>query len=161
MKGVFPTNGQPRAGRLGEDRAGPEFGSAAQVFEFVARSVMVYSDSGWARCKKTCRSTTGGVIHDVRDRQALALYAEGGRRRSPSARQGSPYAPNRASAEALGAQSFASDFGVELRIVLHTDAFAAIGIARRPGAGKLKHIGVQEMWLQGVVRGGRAELREV
>lgn len=71
------------------------------------------------------------------------------------------YAINRSVAEALGVQSSAADFRVAWRVVVHTDAPAAVWITRRRGGGKLKHIVAQEFWLYGVVQGGRAELRKV
>lgn len=55
----------------------------------------------------------------------------------------------------IRAGSLADDFGVGWRIVLH-DASAAVDIARRRGAGNLKHIAMQEFWLQGVALGDRS-----
>lgn len=57
-------------------------------------------------------------------------------------------------------RSVVTEFGIEWRIVLHTDA-SAVGIMRRRRAGTLKHFAVQEFWLHGVVQDGRVELRKV
>lgn len=66
-------------------------------------------------------------------------------------------------ARALGLHGLDADFGGERRIALRTDASTAAGIMQRRGAGKFKHIIiiVQGLWLHGVVRDGRAELRKL
>ena len=52
--------------------------------------------------------------------------------------------------------SLAADLGMGVRLSLLTDASAARGIINRSGLGKVKHIEVQEPWLQQVVSQGRA-----
>ena len=44
---------------------------------------------------------------------------------------------------------------------MHTDATAAIGIARRRGMGKIRHLDTTDLWVQEVVRSGRVELLKV
>ena len=48
-----------------------------------------------------------------------------------------------------------------LQIRVHTDATAAIGIARRRGMGKIRHLDTTDLWVQEVVRSGRVELCKV
>ena len=55
----------------------------------------------------------------------------------------------------MGAVSLARDLGLNMRGVLHTDSSAAKGIAPRRGLGKVKHVGVRNLWIQDVVRPGR------
>ena len=50
------------------------------------------------------------------------------------------------------------DFGITTRSVLHTDASAAIGIVRRAGVGKLRHLNVRYVWLQDHFRSGQQDL---
>ena len=40
------------------------------------------------------------------------------------------------------------DFGVEVAIKVNTDASAAKGIANRKGLGKVRHIEVNQLWIQ-------------
>ena len=49
---------------------------------------------------------------------------------------------------AIGIRSMLSDFGIECRIVMCTDASAAKGIASRRGLGKVRHIELCQLWLQ-------------
>ena len=44
---------------------------------------------------------------------------------------------------------------------VHSDATAAIGIARRRGLGKLRHLDVDDLWIQKRVRSGKIELCKV
>ena len=44
---------------------------------------------------------------------------------------------------------------------MHTEATAAIGIARRRGLGKIRHLDTTDLWVQEVVRSGRVELLKV
>ena len=51
-------------------------------------------------------------------------------------------------AQALGIQSSMRDMGWHANIVIHNDATAAIGIARRKGLGEIRHLDVTDLWIQ-------------
>ena len=55
-------------------------------------------------------------------------------------------------AQALGIQSLMRDMGWHATIVVHSDATAAIGIARRKGLGKIRHLDVTDLWIQDTIR---------
>ena len=63
--------------------------------------------------------------------------------------------------QALGIQSIARDLGLDLKLRVHTDATAAIGIARRRGLGKIRHLDTTDLWVQEKVRSGQIELLKV
>ena len=46
------------------------------------------------------------------------------------------------------------DFGVNVNLVVKTDASAAKGIANRKGLGKVRHIAVSQLWAQDRVARG-------
>ena len=52
----------------------------------------------------------------------------------------------------LGLGALLKDFGVQLGLRLLQDSSASIGVASRRGAGGIKHIETQTLWLQQVVR---------
>ena len=54
-----------------------------------------------------------------------------------------------------------ADLGVEVQAAVHTDASAAIGIVRRSGLGKLRHLNVRYLWLQDQVAAGNMALHKV
>ena len=49
-----------------------------------------------------------------------------------------------------------ADLGLEVTATAHTDASAAIGIVRRSGRGKLRHVNVRYLWLQDQAAGNVA-----
>ena len=61
----------------------------------------------------------------------------------------------------LGLISIAADLGFKWSLSLHTDATAAIGIARRRGLGKVRHLAVADLWVQEQVRTGAFSLHNV
>ena len=64
---------------------------------------------------------------------------------------------------AIGSKALLFDLGYQCSqpISLCSDASAAIGIASRVGIGKLRHIEVNQLWLQGKVAAGDITLHKV
>ena len=58
----------------------------------------------------------------------------------------------RGASEALGLKSVAADLGRYWRITLYSDATAAIGICRRRGLGKIRHLARADLWVQDKVK---------
>ena len=50
--------------------------------------------------------------------------------------------------EGLGVASLMRDWGQQMKILIHADSSAALGVARRRGAGKLRHVRIGMLWLQ-------------
>ena len=65
------------------------------------------------------------------------------------------------SAELLGIRSAMSDFGVESSGVVYADSSAALAIANRKGAGKLRHINISTLWIQEKQDFHQLEMRKV
>ena len=61
----------------------------------------------------------------------------------------------------MGVQSICRDLGYHYDLRVHTDATAAIGIARRRGMGKIRHLDTADLWVQEKIRTGRVELLKV
>ena len=64
-------------------------------------------------------------------------------------------------AQGLGLQSIARDLGFEYKIKVHSDATAAIGIARRRGMGRIRHLDRSDLWIQEKIRTKAIELLKV
>ena len=64
-------------------------------------------------------------------------------------------------AQALGVKSLMADMGWDTGINLHSDATAAIGIARRKGLGKIRHLDTADLWIQDKVRSKEINLIKV
>jgi hypothetical protein len=58
-------------------------------------------------------------------------------------------------------QTIARDLGIELNLTVATDATAAIGIARRRGLGKVRHLATADLWIQDRIRKGDFALVKV
>ena len=71
------------------------------------------------------------------------------------------YGAVRGASQALGLTAMLSDLGVKAGVELMVDASAAIGIARRRGLGKLRHIELNELWLQDQVARGRLSISKL
>ena len=67
----------------------------------------------------------------------------------------------KAASMGLGFQSLASDLGLTLNLHIHSDSSAAIGIARRRGLGKVRHIAVGDLWIQERLRSKDFSLHKV
>ena len=61
----------------------------------------------------------------------------------------------------LGFQSMARDLGIEVSLRIHSDSSAAIGISRRRGLGKIRHLAVGDLWVQERLRNGDFQLEKV
>ena len=63
--------------------------------------------------------------------------------------------------EAIGLRSLAADLELEVPIELRADSAAAIGICRRAGVGKVRHLAVGQLWIQERIREGSLRLFKV
>ena len=108
--------------------------------------VDVLIDTDVAGCSKTRRSTSGGMIfmaghllrHWSTTQPTIAL----------SSGEAELVGIVRGASQALGFQSLARDLGFDAVLHLKSDASAAIGICRRRGLGKIRHLAVSDLWIQ-------------
>ena len=61
------------------------------------------------------------------------------------------YAMVKCCSMAIGLRSMLRDLGINPQIHVNTDASAAIGIASRRGLGRIRHIDVDQLWVQDLV----------
>ena len=64
----------------------------------------------------------------------------------------------RGASKGIGLRSLCHDLGLMMRLNVHPGATAAIGICRRRGLGKLRHLAVSDLWVQDKVRTGDLDL---
>ena len=55
----------------------------------------------------------------------------------------------------------AADLGLSWGITIFSDATAAIGICRRRGLGKIRHLAVADLWVQDKVKNKEFELEKI
>ena len=61
----------------------------------------------------------------------------------------------------MGLQSLLADLGIDLTIRLHTDATTGRAIATRRGLGKVRHIAVNELWIQEKVQQSALSIHKI
>ena len=54
--------------------------------------------------------------------------------------------------QSIGLRSLAADLGWQFQLEVKTDAAAAIGICKRRGLGKVRHLHTADLWIQDKVR---------
>ena len=119
----------------------------------------VYVDTDFGGCVHTRRSTSGGIA--MMGRHSLKHWSTTQTTIALSSGEAELSGICRGASIALGLQSLARDLGVELRIEILTDATAAIGICRRRGLGKIRHLHVSDLWIQDRLKTGDFKLTKV
>ena len=61
----------------------------------------------------------------------------------------------------LGLVAVAQDLGLRWKLTVGTDASAAIGVCRRRGLGKIRHVATADLWVQDRIRAGDFALRKI
>ena len=119
-------------------------------------TLKVYTDADHAGCLRTRKSTSGGAV--VWGQALLKAWSRTQTLIALSSGESELAAVTKAAAEALGIQSVLSDFGVSVKIEIHSDATAAIGICKRQGLGRVRHLATADLWVQQKVRSRELKL---
>ena len=119
----------------------------------------VFVDTDFAGCAQTRRSTSGGIImyhgHCVKHwsvtQSTLSLRTG----------ESELHGISKGVSAGLGMKSLINDLGFKVKVKVHSDACAAIGMARRRGLGRVRHLDVEDLWVQAKVRDGHIDLVKV
>jgi hypothetical protein len=118
-----------------------------------------FTDSDWAGCPKTRRSTSGGVllhgqhlVHHWSSTQTVVAL---------SSMEAELNAIVKGVAEVLGLKNLLEECGRNLEAVIFTDSSAANGVVHRQGSGKVKHLECRQLWVQGAVFNGQVRVEKV
>ena len=132
------------------------------VFEYPwqkASTLECYSDTDWAGCPKTRKSTSGGCL--ILGGHSIKGWSSTQPSISLSSGEAEYYDVVKAAGIALGHQSLMADMGMTAKVRVWTDSSAAVGICGRSGLGKLRHAQMHTLLVQERVRSGAVELRKV
>ena len=119
----------------------------------------IYVDTDFAGCKETRRSTSGGVV--LLDGRLVKQWSKTQSTLALSSGEAELHGIAAGIAQGLGMKSIANDLGFQIGVRVHTDATAALGICRRRGLGKIRHLDVTDLWCQEQVRLGKVSLHKV
>ena len=124
---------------------------AVVKFDFQERSRIVdgYSDSDWAGCRRTARSTSGGAL--MIGNHLIKSWSSTQKNITLSSAEATLVASVKVCGESIGLVQLVADWGLDMKGKIHVDSSAAIGIAHRRGNGKLRHVKVGPLWIQELV----------
>ena len=108
--------------------------------------VVGFSDSDWAECRVTGKSTSGGAImigsHFIKGLARTQKHV------TLSSAEAELIALVKCTSELLGIRAMLSDWGHTKSGMIHADSSSALAIAKRKGAGKLRHKHISALWIQ-------------
>ena len=105
--------------------------------------ITVFCDTDFAGCQATRRSTSGGIaMHGINN---LKHWSNTQTTVCLSSGESELRGISDGLAQALGVQTIAKDFDFKWPIKMFSDATAAIGIARRRGMGRIRHLDVCDL----------------
>ena len=117
------------------------------------------TDSDWAGCRKTRKSTSGGVLKV--GRHVIKSWSRTQKAATLSSGEAEVIAVVGGVSEALGVKALAKDWGLEYDVVVLCDSSAAVGIVGRKGVGRIRHLDVGAMWVQQLKEGGGFDVKKV
>ncbi len=124
-----------------------------------ADRVDTYSDTDWAGCPKSRKSTSGGCL--MLGRHLLKSWSSTQTSIALSSGEAEFYGVVKAGGVSLGFQSLLADVGITIPVRVWTDSSATLGICGRQGLGRLRHIDTRCLWIQQRVRDGTIQLYKV
>ena len=127
--------------------------------------IVSYSDSDWAGCQKSRRSTSGSLVSvfNINVQSTSRTQAS----IAHSSAEGELYAMTQASVESLAIKNFIQEFSSvilssSVSIVIQTDSSAGKSMASRLGISRRsKHIELKYLWIQDEIKEGKLELKKV
>ena len=127
--------------------------------ERASYTVVQLVDSDWAGCADTRRSTSCSIT--MLGSSCLKSSSTTQLSLATSSGEAEYYSLVKGASSALGMVSLCADMGLAVKLKLRCDSSASIGIAQRRGAGKVRHISVSTLWLQGHIASGAISLDKI
>ena len=125
----------------------------------LAHTVVGFSDSDFAGCRRTAKSTSGGVL--MMGRHYIKSWSSTQKTVALSSGEAELTAAVKCSCELIGLIQMSLDWGMKLEGEIYVDSSAALGVVARRGAGKLRHVRVGQLWIQEKAENGELVYRKV
>ena len=142
-----------------------ELKATCTLHEDAPLDIEVYVDSDWAGCKRTARSTSGGAV--LWGRHMIKTWSSTQKTVALSSGEAELTAMVKMSCEVIGILQLMADLGVTgyagnpMEGIIYADSSAALGVVKRKGNGKLRHVRVGKLWLQEKREREELEFRKV
>eukprot|EP00973_Karenia_brevis_P089429 12397718-Karenia_brevis.AAC.1 len=121
--------------------------------------IISHSDSDWAGCPTTRKSTSGGTAQI--GKHLIKAWSSSQSVIALSSGEAELYALTKAASQTLGIMTMAKDFGDMLEAEIKCDANATLAMVHRSGLGKVRHVEVQYLWIQSYVADKKFALKKV
>ena len=108
--------------------------------------LVAYSDSNWAGCRRTARSTSGGVV--MRGSHHIKSWSATQKRVTLSSAEAELAALVKASTDAIGLAQMAKGLGDDVSALIYIGSSAALSVTQRKGDGKMRHVRIGQLWIQ-------------
>ncbi len=118
-----------------------------------------YTDSDWGGCQKTLRSTSGGAM--MMGKHCIKTWSATQKSVTLSSGEAELVAAVKMSTEVIGLTQLLADWGIQAEGMVLTDSAAALGIVKRKGNGKQRHIRVGMLWIQEKEESGEVQYTKV
>ena len=109
-------------------------------------------DTDFAGCQETRRSTSGGVM--FHGRHMLKVWSKTQTTVALSSAEAELTGICTGASQGIGMRSMMADLGFKWSLIMRSDAAAAIGICKRRGLGKVRHLATADLWIQDHLRTG-------
>ena len=116
-------------------------------------------DTDFAGCRVTRRSTSGGVL--MRGKHCIKHWSATQPTIAISSGEAELGGMCKGASQLIGMQSISRELGFEFTLHMATDATAAIGMSRRLGIGRIRHLDTSLLRIQTKVRSGDIDLEKV
>ena len=124
------------------------------------RGIDIWTDSDWADDVVSRRSCSGGFVLWLG--VVLAFWSKLQSNVALSSGEAELNAAVKAMSEAIGIFNLVKELlGIECAMTLCTDASACKGIVLRQGSGRIKHLDVKTLWVQGAIESFGVSVRKV
>ena len=109
-------------------------------------------DTDFAGCQLTRRSTSGGAM--FHGNHMLRTWSKTQSTVALSSAEAELTGICTGASQGIGMRSMMKDLGFEWALTIRSDASAAIGICKRRGLGKVRHLATADLWIQDHMRTG-------
>ena len=132
--------------RLARYLAGKPRAMSSYPWQRETDTLDAYSDANWAGCKTSRKSTSGGTR--MWGQACFKSYSKTQGTIAQRSAESELIAVVKTACEALGSVALTQDLGIDVRVRLHVDAAAALGILEHQGVGRVRHLDIGVLWLQ-------------
>ena len=129
------------------------------LFKQDKKEIKIKTDSDWAGKEDNRKSISGGTMYVCG--QWVQSWSKDQTKVARSSGEAELYACNLGASNGFGLQTIMKELGWHYEVRIQVDANAIIGTLHRRGLGKLRHVEVEELWLQQEISKNKISISKV